>query len=445
MTPTDTTATTIFRPGPTTPTGTAPRVTLMSGRVLVADDSRLVRASIIKQLRGVFEHLEAADGLAAWDLIRADDTIKVVVSDLTMPGLDGYQLLGRIRSSNDPRIAQLPVVIISGNDEQATRAAEAGATEFITKGITATELLSRLDVLMRLSAQAESLRKHTTDTVATVPMARSGGFEGDSARMWAFSRRHNLDIVCVCVRLDPVKGLPSEAESVRDSIRERVFAFVAEMLSRTVRTEDCVGRSTNGEYLIAALGIGPGGAIQFATRLAHAIARARVQHAGVALELTASFGVAAQSQAKVDDFEALRAVAHRRAVRGQEMGGHRVVGVPPRTEPAGLDTAPDVTVAMPAPRSTATVASLATIDPPMEAAPVAAMLPPLVPPSAPAPSPTATLPLSTVSTMPPAAASQTISIADALALIRAGRIDEVKPHLMLLRRQLEPLLELLKA
>ncbi|CAN5278397.1 hypothetical protein BH10PSE17_BH10PSE17_23110 [soil metagenome] len=393
------TATTIFRPGPTAPTGTAPRVTLQPGKVLVVDDSRLVRASIIKQLRGVFDHVEAVDGLAAWDVLSTDATIKVVVSDLTMPGLDGYQLLEKIRSSSLARISQLPVVIISGNDEQAARAAEAGATEFITKGISATELLSRLDVLMRLSHQAESLRRKPAEITVAGPITKPSSFEVDSERMWAFAKRHEIDIVCLCVRLDPVRGLPSEAETVRDSIRERVFAFVAEMLARTVRKEDCVARAANGEYLISTLGIGPQGAIQFATRLAHAIARARVQHAGVALELTASFGVAAASQAKVDHFEDLKAIAQRRAQRGQEMGGHRVVGVPPR--PA---------------EGTATVPK----------------------------SPVATVPMSLLSTVPPDQASGTISVSDALALLAAGRRTDVEPHLPMLRRQLEPLLALLR-
>ncbi|CAN5252737.1 hypothetical protein BH09PSE6_BH09PSE6_17120 [soil metagenome] len=400
------TATTIFRPGPTAPTGTAPRVTLQPGKVLVVDDSRLVRASIIKQLRGVFDHVEAVDGLAAWDTLSNDPTIKVVVSDLTMPGLDGYQLLEKIRSSPQARIAQLPVVIISGNDEQATRAAEAGATEFITKGISATELLSRLDVLMRLSQQSESLRRKPTEPTVAGPIARPATFEADSERMWAFAKRHEIDIVCLCVRLDPVRGLPTEAETVRDSIRERVFAFVAEMLARTVRKEDCVARAANGEYLISTLGIGPQGAIQFATRLAHAIARARVQHAGVALELTASFGVAAASQAKVDHFEDLKLIAQRRAQRGQEMGGHRVVGVQPRPQQA---------------TATVPVSPVATV-----------------------PMATLSLSLSPIATVPPNLASATISVADALALLAAGRRAEVEPHLPMLRQQLEPLLALLR-
>jgi diguanylate cyclase (GGDEF)-like protein len=346
----------------------------------------------------VFDHVEAPDGLAAWELLQADASIKVMVSDITMPGLDGYQLLARIRSSNEPRIANLPVVIISGNEEQAARAAEAGATEFITKGVTATELLSRLDVLMRLANQAETLRRKPTETTVAGSVLRASRFELESERMWAFAKRHQIDVVCLCVRLDPVRGLPSEAEMVRDSIRERVFAFVAEMLGRTVRREDCVARSANDEYLISTLGIGPQGAIQFATRLAHAIARARVQHAGVALELTASFGVAAASQAQVESFDLLREIAQRRARRGQEMGGHRVVGVPPRPKP--IDTVPTV-------------------------------------PNVRAPA------LSPVDTVPTVVASGSISIADALALLAAGRRAEVEMHLPALRQQLAPLIALL--
>jgi len=64
-----------------------------SARVLVVDDSRLVRASIIKHLKGVFDYVETSDGEAGWEQIVLDPSIRVVVSDLSMPKLDGYQLL----------------------------------------------------------------------------------------------------------------------------------------------------------------------------------------------------------------------------------------------------------------------------------------------------------------------------------------------------------------
>ena len=107
-------------------------------RVLIADDSRIVRATLIKHIEGVFEFREASDGMEAWETLLIDPNIQIVLSDLTMPRLDGYGLLERIRNSKIPRIRSLPVVIVSGSQDQPEqdRARAAGATDLIGKGMS---------------------------------------------------------------------------------------------------------------------------------------------------------------------------------------------------------------------------------------------------------------------------------------------------------------------
>src|ERR1700738_131995 len=82
-------------------------------RVLIVDDSRIVRATLIKHIEGMFDYREASDGEHAWETLLLDPHIRVVITDLTMPNLDGYGLLQRIRSSKIGRIRTLPVVVVS--------------------------------------------------------------------------------------------------------------------------------------------------------------------------------------------------------------------------------------------------------------------------------------------------------------------------------------------
>ena len=56
-------------------------------RVLIADDSRIVRASIVQHLKDRFDIREVTDGEAAWQAILLDSSIRVVISDLTMPNI----------------------------------------------------------------------------------------------------------------------------------------------------------------------------------------------------------------------------------------------------------------------------------------------------------------------------------------------------------------------
>src|SRR5258708_35392500 len=85
----------------------------------------------------------------------------MVLTDLDMPKLTGFGLIGRIRASADARIRELPVVVISGNEEPGSkeRAREAGATDFISKSAEATEVLARLHNVLRLVAPSQE--RHT--------------------------------------------------------------------------------------------------------------------------------------------------------------------------------------------------------------------------------------------------------------------------------------------
>jgi diguanylate cyclase (GGDEF)-like protein len=127
-------------------------------RVLVVDDSRIVRATIGKHVKNVYDVREAADGEDGWSALVADDTIRVVISDLSMPRLDGFGLIERIRASDDARIRSVPIIMISGDDEEQPRkrASALGATAFITKGVGGGELLARLEALIKSAPPAPS-------------------------------------------------------------------------------------------------------------------------------------------------------------------------------------------------------------------------------------------------------------------------------------------------
>src|SRR2546421_4603418 len=90
-------------------------------RVLLVDDSRIVRTTLSRLIRKSFDVREEANGEAGWQAITTDPSIVVVFSDLQMPVLDGFALLERIRQSEDPRIRSMPVIVISGDEEDATK------------------------------------------------------------------------------------------------------------------------------------------------------------------------------------------------------------------------------------------------------------------------------------------------------------------------------------
>jgi len=139
-------------------------------RVLIVDDSKIVRTTIARLIRATFDVREEANGEAGWQAIASDPSIVAVFSDILMPELDGFALLERIRKSENERIRRIPVIVISGDEDDATkkRARAAGANDFITKTTDGTEILSRIDNLLHLMEA-----KQSSPRTISSPKARS--------------------------------------------------------------------------------------------------------------------------------------------------------------------------------------------------------------------------------------------------------------------------------
>ena len=137
-----------------------------------------------------------------------DPAIRVVITDLTMPRLDGYGLLQRIRDSKLSRIRDIPVIVISGSDEQEERdrAKAAGATELITKGIATAQLLSRLDTLSQLVSTRQELERGLETLARRVPTGSVAPttssvttFVAAAEAMLAYATQHDKNFVLLNV------------------------------------------------------------------------------------------------------------------------------------------------------------------------------------------------------------------------------------------------------
>ena len=121
-----------------------------AGVVLVVDDKSANRRLLEAVLspRG-YRVVTAESGEAALRLL-AEDRPDVVLLDIVMPGIDGYEVCRRIRA--DEQTALLPVVMITASGEQEkVMATEAGADDFVTKPFDQSELLARVRSLVRVN------------------------------------------------------------------------------------------------------------------------------------------------------------------------------------------------------------------------------------------------------------------------------------------------------
>lgn len=306
-------------------------------RVLIADDSRIVRATLIKHIQGMFEFREALDGEQAWETLLIDPSIRVVITDLTMPKLDGYGLLTRIRNSEISRIRDLPVVVVSGSDEreERDRAMAAGATDLITKGIGTAQLLSRLDILSKLvNTQREferSLEVLVKNTAAgnVVDLASVEVLQEQSESMLtnAIQQSKNFFILHICVgfRHSALAGSPMRPPST-------VVNAIGQLLQRTIRQTDSVAQTAKAEFTLATGSVTFDSAHNFAQRLCNAIANANLIRDD-RMTFIACCGLASLSELNANEagvkgkLALLREAAHRRAIYGLNHGVTGVIGM----------------------------------------------------------------------------------------------------------------------
>ena len=115
-------------------------------RVLAVDDEpqilRALRASLAARGHDV---LTAPNGETALDVLATSD-VDLVVLDLGLPGIDGLEVIRRLRSWS-----QVPVIVLTVRDAQADKVAalDAGADDYVTKPFAMDELLARLRAALR--------------------------------------------------------------------------------------------------------------------------------------------------------------------------------------------------------------------------------------------------------------------------------------------------------
>ncbi len=130
----------------------------MSPRILVVDDQRAnaeMMAGVLKA-RG-YEVLTALDGASALEHVQADRP-DIVVSDILMPGMDGYEMCRRLRA--DAATALLPVILVTSLDapQERVNGIDAGADDFLSKPVNWEELFARVRSLLRIKRLQDEVK-----------------------------------------------------------------------------------------------------------------------------------------------------------------------------------------------------------------------------------------------------------------------------------------------
>lgn len=311
-------------------------------RILVVDDSRVVRASLVQHLKGAFEIREEGDGEAAWQTLVLDHSIRAVISDLQMPKLNGYELLERVRSSKLRRLQQLPFILVSGEEteEERARAKALGVSDFVTKGAGGVEILTRLNNLLALTSAQENLdagRERLVQDPVSGLFTRKY-LELQAAQAISHSARHGIGTSVMVLGFD---GFETLCERLGTPVAEEVGRRFAKMLAAKMRQEDSLGHFGAGQYAVVSPGTAAAFCATFAERVREAVEVAKLSVHGQTVTLTVSIGLASVPADVVGSAAALLDLAGQRMRDAMQRGGNRTEtgGVLPATRPISLNHA----------------------------------------------------------------------------------------------------------
>ncbi|MCH8543259.1 MAG: response regulator [Alcanivorax sp.] len=359
-------------------------------RLIIVDDSRVMRTAVKKMLGDRFDVVVAEDGQKGWDAIRADQSIQVVFTDLSMPEMDGYELLQRIRTCDDPGVAGLPVIIVTGaeNDDAAReRALALGATDFISKPFNTTDLTARATAHANYQRARKTLEERTTIDTLT-GLGNAAFYAARLKQDLAFAARHQHALSVVRLEVDHFNKLFIRAGK---EAADHLLVEVARLVARLIRKEDTAARTGVAQFSVTLPTADGAGARVFAERLCRQVREAGISHGGRRLPVTVSVGVLTPGTHPGQTTRTVQEEAGTVLQAAVAAGGDRVM------------TDSDLRKAA-----------------------------------------RETLPSSPEKPAKGAYGSPPISVEQALAMLKAGRDKEVAAHAAALREQLAPLLTLLE-
>ncbi len=305
--------------------------------VLIADDSLVVRAVVRSRLEeaGYFV-VEAEDGESA--IARCHESPPdVVLLDVEMPGLDGHQVLARLKL--DDELKDIPIVFLTARTsmDDVLAGLRGGAHDYLKKPFEPAELVARVaaaahvkklqDRLHVRNAQLEQVSR--TDILTGLYNRRH--LEEQLTRQHAAARRGRDQLSVILLDIDHFKRVN---DTYGHSAGDQVLCTFANRMTQQLRSGDITGRWGGEEFLVILPATDADGAMRVAERIREVTRATPTWADGHDISVTVSGGCVTGPGASPDD---LVSAADRRLYEAKRSGRDRIVaaGIPQAEQESG--------------------------------------------------------------------------------------------------------------
>lgn len=284
--------------------------------ILVVDDVPTNVQALAFLLKEEYMIKVATSGVRALELAAQDPIPDLILLDVQMPDMDGYDVLRLLRENSDT--AEIPIIFVTGKDsvEEEGYGLELGAVDYITKPIRPSIVKARVKTHITLKQQYDQLMGMATHDQLTGLYNRH--FLSDTlSKKVSQANRHNEGLLVIMVDIDHFKNINDTFGHLKG---DRILKAVADILGESARREDTVARFGGEEFVLVLDNCTVGDALIKAEGLRGKIEALHPE--GIAV--TASFGVARLDE-YIQRYEDLLKNADTALYAAKEEGRNRVI------------------------------------------------------------------------------------------------------------------------
>ena len=285
---------------------------------LLAVDDNESNLDILLRLLQDYDVIVALDGKSALDLLHYE-TPDVILLDIIMPGMDGYEVCARIKSN--PRWRDIPVLFITAKTDETSlvRAYDVGGCDYVTKPFRSSELLARVRTQLEYRRAMEQLRHVAITDDLTGIYNRRAFFEA-ALRAFQRARERGTALGVLMLDLDHFKGIN---DRYGHGMGDQALRRFAETVRGLLLPKHVFGRLGGEEFALLAPGSNEAESIALAERVCQAVSAIRFDPPADDLSMTVSIGVA-QIEDGAADLDALFREADDLLFQAKHDGRNRV-------------------------------------------------------------------------------------------------------------------------
>lgn len=297
--------------------------------LLVVEDSPTTLAVISKHLAGYFDFISATNGEEAWELLQSDPKIELVITDVNMPKLSGFGLLQRIRESDNKKIAELPVFIMTTNDDESGKeqALIKGANDFVTKPINPLVLRARVNVhhkVARISSEGNSVDsadKGPSNKDPQTDLYTKEGLIDLAEDEVTKSLESGKPLALLLIEIENFEDLGKKHGS---AATDEILATATKLLKKLIRDVDIAARIEEDKFALILPNTKQLGTTLVGQRVRTTIERTTVIVGATTIDVTASIGVAMIPGDPAKTISGLLEIADARLKKAGNLGGNRI-------------------------------------------------------------------------------------------------------------------------